>query len=156
MKTVRIKYTPETASGRREGWAKIVHRVDQGPIRGAKAFDGPYLEKGIELDLEVGTLIIEVNPEGSVKNRWSSARILRLDEDGEWIVEANGFNWNSDFLSFRDQVARLLAEPQEEPPELVKTWKVESTAQGTLLTLNGTKYNLGDSEESILHDLAHK
>lgn len=115
MGKVRIKYRPKTASGRRTGWAKTVTAVhDNANVRGAKAFAGEYLHTS-EQDLDVGTLAVEVNPEGSAKNGYESARLLRLCADGSWDVVEDGYNWREEFLSFRDVVSEALkqADPEE-------------------------------------------
>lgn len=37
--------------------------------------------------------------------------------------------------------------------ELVHTWKVQVSAKGVHLTLNGKTYELGDSRDAIIFDL---
>ena len=113
---VRIKYQPETASGRREGWARSFFAIDK-TEKGAKAFRGVYLPKNEEIELEVGTLILEVSPEGSVKNSWQSARILKVNKYGSLSIQTENFNWRESFLSLRDEAERLL---QQDNPDVAR------------------------------------
>lgn len=104
----RLIFTPKRASGKRESWAKTVTDVDP-KGRGSKAFKGDYLESGIQTDLEIGTLIIEVVPCGSVKNGYHEAGLLRVTEDGFEKIDS-GWDWRTHFLNFRDFVIEQLAE----------------------------------------------
>jgi hypothetical protein len=38
-------------------------------------------------------------------------------------------------------------------PEMLKTWKVQTTERGVVLTLNGKSYELGSSGSSVAFDL---
>jgi len=120
---VRFRPQTETASGRRKGWMKHVTACDETKNNGY-AFDGEFLSDGREIELPVGSIIIRVDPQGSVKNNWQSAHALRLEIDGKLTeltpgADADlypgspGLDWRDDFLSFRDIVcAALRAESQ--------------------------------------------
>lgn len=38
-------------------------------------------------------------------------------------------------------------------PEMLKTWKVQTTARGVVLTINGKSYELGSSGSSVAFDI---
>jgi hypothetical protein len=38
-------------------------------------------------------------------------------------------------------------------PELLKTWKVRTTAYGAVLTINGKEFELGSSAQSVAFEL---
>lgn len=118
---VRCVWENTTASGRRKGWAKLITGIvdDDGVhavARGAKAFVGDYLNEHVEVDLPVGTLILDVEPSGSVKNGTKVASIRRVEEDPNrpgmgWFPRVTEqFDWFSEFLSFRDEAKRVLEE----------------------------------------------
>lgn len=129
---IRFRIVNETNSGRRSGWTKHVTAVDTSKHNGY-AFDGPFLRAG-ENELPVGSIIIQKNPEGSVKNGWDSARCYVVTADGLETV-SDGMDWREDFLSFRDVVAEYLARGQEKAapaaahPELAKFTDLELVAE---------------------------
>jgi len=108
MSTARIVWEQTRASGRRTSWAKWF--TDLALSKGAKAFiGGEYLKDGVETDLEIGTLVVEVVPTGSVKNGSNEARIYRVSADG---LERTGVevDYNTRWLTLKDEVIRLMAE----------------------------------------------
>ena len=113
METVRVKIQNETASGRREGWTKHVTSVDT-TIANGYAFAGDFLRNGAEHDLPVGAILIQCNPQGSVKNGWKTGVCLRVQADGTLLrLHKSTYDWRDDFLSFRDLVAEKLATATE-------------------------------------------
>lgn len=100
---IRCRFVPESSSGNRKSWAMRVTGIANRTQRGVKAFDSTYLPKNTEIDLPLGALVIEVRPEGSVKNNWQSAWLLTVTEDGLSEVCDLG-NWRTDFLSIRDRI----------------------------------------------------
>ncbi len=115
MKQVRIRVQNETASGRRQGWTKLVTDVDP-EGRNGYSFAGDFLRGGAEHDLPVGGIVIQCNPEGSAKNGWKSGVCLRVQDDGTLLrLHEETYDWRDDFLSFRDLViSALTAEPGHE------------------------------------------
>ncbi len=110
---MRITVKNERNSGRRVGWTKVVTGVDTTKANGY-AFQGDFLQEGRQYDFSDGMVIIEVTPEGSVKNSYQMAacRVVRGDElvqVGEW------HDWREEFLNFRDLVAETLKSAQEQP-----------------------------------------
>lgn len=104
-----ITWNQTRASGKRTSWARNVQSIDY-TIKGARSFVGEYLENGVETELDIGALIIEVTPEGSVKNGWQRARLYRVTVDGKY-TEINPdfeFDWRKQFISFREFVASEL------------------------------------------------
>jgi hypothetical protein len=111
MTKVRVKITNETNSGRRRGWTKLVTAVDTTKTNGY-AFEGEFLRE-VEHDLEVGAVLVQKNPEGSVKHAWDAGVCLVVEADGTLRrVHDETYRWNENFLSFRDLVARTVAEPR--------------------------------------------
>lgn len=104
-KTVRTTLPHITASGGRRGWYKLVTSVDVTKSNGY-AFEGDFLKSGVELDLPVGSVIISKDPTGSVKNGGHDGYIYVIDEAEFGYSEK--FNWDRNFLSFRDEVANYL------------------------------------------------
>lgn len=102
----RIRWKQPTASGRRTGWARTVDGVNY-DVRGAKSFEGEYLRDGEEVDLPNGAIVVEVSPQGSIKNGWQAATAYVVD--GEELVPRieDEHDWRKDFLSFRDAVVAL-------------------------------------------------
>lgn len=125
MDMVRIRYNAPTSSGNRRGWGRLVTAVDKSKTNGY-AFDGDFLPDGKEVDVPLGSVVIEKTPTGSVKNGswgWSRGRVT---PDGiEWRAgqrdrDRGAPQWGShqdaavtdgaNFLTFRDRVAEQLAE----------------------------------------------
>lgn len=109
----RLIWKQPTGSGRRTGWARTVRNIDM-QQRGAKAFLGEYLRDGVETELAVGTLVVEVAPIGSVKNGFDGARICRVTADGELApcaCSTDGYwDWRKHWLSIRDAVIEELTQ----------------------------------------------
>lgn len=105
MKT-RIKIKPEYFSGNRKSWFKLVSDVDTEKTNGY-AFNGDFIEINKETDVEIGSIIIECRPSGSVKN-WGKKGIIHkvIENDIEEI--SHEYDYMKDFLSFRDAVAAEL------------------------------------------------
>lgn len=108
-KMPRIRIKNETNSGRRVGWTKHVTGVDVSKTNGY-AFSGSFLNDGKEYDLPTGSLIISVQPEGSVKHGWKSAALFQVGSNGELTEIDKGYDWYQNFLSFRDLVAEHFGE----------------------------------------------
>jgi hypothetical protein len=104
-KTVRTTLPHITASGSRRGWYKLVTSVDTTKSNGY-AFEGDFLKSGVELDLPMGSVIISKNPTGSVKNGGYDGYIYVVDSTELGYDEK--FDWDRNFLSFRDAVAGYL------------------------------------------------
>ena len=111
MGTVRLKIQNEIASGRRSGWTKLVTKVDVTKKNGY-AFEGEFLNE-CEHDLNEGDIVIQKNPEGSVKNGWSTGVCYRVTQNGLERLHETTFDWREDFLSFRDFVAKALDQKPE-------------------------------------------
>lgn len=62
---VRFRWTPDRASGKRQGWAKRVAAVDRSQ-RGGYALDGLMLYPG-EQELPVGAVLVNASPTGSAR-----------------------------------------------------------------------------------------
>lgn len=108
VKLVRTRFEPKTESGRRKSWAFVVTGIKSKTARGVKAFEGYYLKEGHEVDLLVGSLVLEVAPEGSVNRGWQSAHIYIIDAAGEWSQHENLGHWSKDFLTIRDTIESKL------------------------------------------------
>ena len=103
---IRIRPQIHRASGGRKGWMKVVTKVDPNG-RNGYSFDGEFLTDGVEVDLPVGSVIIRVDPEGSVKNGYQLGNVLKLQADGTMESLEYG-DWKSDFLTLRDAAAKAL------------------------------------------------
>ncbi len=124
--TVRVRIKNETNSGNRKGWSKLVTSVDASKTNGY-AFEGRFLNDDQEYDVEVGSVIVQQHPEGSVKRGWNSGHCYTIGEDGSlYETDGKSYKWYEEFLSFRDhakvltdsrsQPAPAVAEPAEQPP----------------------------------------
>lgn len=102
---VRIKIDGYSTSGDRKSWFKTIKEVDLSKKDGY-AFIGNFLTPDKEYDLKEGTIIIEKRPEGSVKHYSYSAHIYVV-ENQDIILKKSYNDWYKDFLSFRDEVARM-------------------------------------------------
>lgn len=109
---IRWRWQQPTGSGRRTGWARTFTGFDS-EARGAKAFTGgEYLGADELREDTAGTLVIEITPEGSVKNGWQSATFCRVGAEGlEPCSEA--FDWGKDWLAIKDKAIELLGEQAE-------------------------------------------
>jgi hypothetical protein len=113
-----VTYNKRYGSGHREGYAFVVTGVIAGQ-RGVKGFAKSYLREG-ENDLAEGTLIIEVNPGGSVKHPKQYAQILRVSADGQ-LEDADPereevYDWAQEYLSIQARVKQLLTPPESPEP----------------------------------------
>lgn len=122
--TIRCRYRPLHASGRRESWAKTVTGVDNGKVNGY-AFQGEFLQRNAEVDLPLGQLVVGRYPAGSVRHASQEWFLARVGSDGlQYLTDPDAIqypdSWSSDhedawgwsgldFLSFRDLVADQLA-----------------------------------------------
>lgn len=112
----RIAWEQITSSGRRTSWAKTFSAVADDGTKGAKAFTGAFLPDGAEIDLEIGTLVLEVVPTGSVKNGSQEARFHRVAAAGLETIEGGTFDWWKQQLSAQDFARELLDEPEPGNP----------------------------------------
>jgi hypothetical protein len=113
---VRTIIKSASTSGNRKSWLKLVTGVDLSKGNGF-AFEGDFLKEGIEIEIPVGAIVIEKEPTGSVKNSshtWNIYRVSPIqiqdvrNPNLEFLEEFK----ESNFLSFRDYVAGLLAGAQ--------------------------------------------
>ena len=126
-KKIRLKVSHQLASGNRKGWAKLVTSVDPSKDNGY-AFAGEFLQER-EYDFREGDVVVRQTPEGSVKNRWNSGRVCVVrdkavpsplpegktaDDYGPRLYSVGkAYNWETEFLSFRDHVAAVLLKERE-------------------------------------------
>ena len=122
MKT-RIKIKSEYFSGNRKSWFKLVTGVDETKTNGY-AFDGEFIELGRETDIEIGSIVIECQPTGSVKN-WGKKGIVHKVVDGGLEQVSDEFNYMKDFLSFRDAVAEALSDSGSNDFETLRAERAE-------------------------------
>jgi hypothetical protein len=104
---VTIKLHSGGTSGNRKSWFKKVDSVDPSQ-KGGYAYDGDFLESCVELELKVGTIIIECSPRGSVKNGWKEGSIHKIKSDGTLETLVEGMDWKSDAVSFRKEVEKYV------------------------------------------------
>jgi hypothetical protein len=116
---VRFNVTTSAASGGRTGWMKHVTSVDLAKKDGY-AFGGRFLNENEQYELPVGSIVIEKEPTGSVKNGSWEANIWRVVATpqirGDGSPTANPHlelvnyykSWSKNFLDFRDEVAQEL------------------------------------------------
>lgn len=121
---IRMNLSLCYTSGNRKSWFKRVTKVDKTKKDGY-AFDGEFLPGDKEIELPVGAVIIEKEPGGSVKNStWTGKIYVVVAEPDEKRCNAHlalkaRYDWQSEFLSFRDMVAEYLqqsASCEEEKP----------------------------------------
>lgn len=105
-KTVTVDIRPSQASGKRKSWHKHVTSVDSSKQNGY-AFDGDFLSDG-ENELDVGSVVIECVPCGSVRNGWKDGVIYVVDNDGSLEKLSDTYDWSEQFVSFRKKVESLL------------------------------------------------
>jgi len=141
--TVRIEIKNETNSGNRKGWTKHVTSVNSEKTNGY-AFVGEFLNDK-EYDLPVGAVLVQKNPEGSVKHGWDAGVCLVVEADGTLRrVHDDTYAWHKQFLSFRDLVAKTLNGQASTPANdmrdalksLIEQYGVEAV-QATLNELMG-------------------
>ena len=121
MKT-RIKIESSYYSGNRKPWYKLVTSVDTEKTNGY-AFDGYFIEINKETDVEMGSIIIECRPTGSVKN-WGKEGIIHKVVDGGIDPISAAYNYMKDFLSFRDAVAAELKQDNEKDNLIIEREKL--------------------------------
>jgi hypothetical protein len=119
MKIIRTRLTVAKASGQRKSWFRIVTGVDK-KRKDGYAFEGHFLQTGCDIDIEVGSIVIEKEPCGSANSGQHTANLYVVVED-EIEGVRNGhlcfieeWDWRKQFLSFRDAVAQLLIEKEDE------------------------------------------
>jgi hypothetical protein len=114
---VRVKIENEKNSGNRKGWSKLVTSVDVTKTDGY-AFAGIFLNDNTETDVPVGSVVVQKNPEGSVKNGWESGSCYVIGSDGKLYTTHSGvYKWKEQFLSLRDRVVKVMADPLVYLPE---------------------------------------
>ena len=104
-KNRRLKLKRQSASGGRKSWYKALDEIDTSKSYGY-AFKGDFLPSEREIDVPVGTIIIEGRQFGSVKNPWQEYIAKRVTAEGKNETIARGNKQN--FLSFRDTVNKEL------------------------------------------------
>jgi len=117
--TVRIMVNNEVTSGRRKGWHKHVAAIDK-TKRNGFAFQGEFLDDGLH-DLPAGSLVLQVNPTGSVKNSGKEGILWRIaepaseghpgamaDDGGPWQKVAKVDDWRGKAIVLRDEAAKIL------------------------------------------------
>jgi hypothetical protein len=79
-------------------------------------FVGEFLKAGVEIELPVGSVVIEKEPTGSVKNGSYEGNIYLVvagsnetDENAHLELQTY-YNWHKEFLTFRDAVNQLIQE----------------------------------------------
>ncbi len=101
-----LKYEPECASGRREGWARQVREVVDEP--GGYAFQGAFMREG-ENPLR-SNVIIEMTPEGSAKDNLKTVDILVVD--GDQIESIGSFDLRREHESLKAAVREAIGQYQ--------------------------------------------
>jgi len=105
---VRVNLTPETNSGNRKGWFKEITAVDESK-RNCYAFEGDFFQAG-EQELNIGTVIIESIPCGSVRKSYNEGKIMIVTENGLENVDENDYEYDikDEFLTLRDLAVKAL------------------------------------------------
>jgi len=107
-RTVRIRPQVKTASGNRKGWIKKVEAVDTSKKDGY-AFEGEFLKENVETDIEVGGILLRVDPEDSARRSYKTGHVLRVKPDGETEeLTPSNLDWRNDFLTTRDMAWQAL------------------------------------------------
>ena len=107
--TVRVQVKKPTGTGRRQGWNKVVSRIDN-TKQGGYAFEGRFLDER-QVDLKVGSVLVGQIPVGSATygNHW---RVGVVSAHG---VEWEDRTWSLDrFLDFRDHVETLMNDTHDD------------------------------------------
>lgn len=113
MSTIRTTVTNVRASGGRISWLKTISSVDKAKKNGY-AFEGDFISLDQEVELEIGAIVIEKEPQGSVKNGRFDGNIYRVvgspieGQRNPCLELITYFDWEKGFLSFRDRVAKEL------------------------------------------------
>lgn len=102
--TVQIKLS--YASGSRKSWWKHVKGIDPSQ-KGGYAYVGDFLKEG-ETELQVGSVLLEVEPCGSVKNGYQDGKLYRVAEDGSLDFICR-HNWREASVSLRKAAEAALA-----------------------------------------------
>lgn len=108
MKT-RVTFKSDYYSGNRKSWYKLIDSVDTDKTNGY-AFDGEFLQNGSQYDLEIGSIVLECRPTGSVKHSGKKGLIYKITPEGPEDITSNpdGYNWKTDFLTLRDELHELI------------------------------------------------
>lgn len=107
---VRVRISLGTASGGREGWAKQITSIDN-TQRGGYAFLGNFLRPGL-YDMAPGTLVLDVYPNGSIRNGGKGAILWIADAtatDGLRRI-AHTEDWPAESIQIRDAAVKALAQ----------------------------------------------
>ena len=102
----RVALPRLVASGRREGWYKLVMGVDNRYTDGY-TFIGDFLTPDVDHNLPVGGFLVRKVPTGSAKNNVDHFHWGEIPAQGEAIVWSEPY-LRDHFLSFRDDVRGLL------------------------------------------------
>ena len=107
--TIRITTHGSTGmSGGRKSWIKHVTEVD-GELANGYAFTGQFLDYDTEYDLPIGSVVIDVIPEGSQKIATKSCDIYVVTKNGlKRQSRKSGKDWQGDFLTICDSVSMFL------------------------------------------------
>ena len=109
---MRVEIEKKHASGNRKSWFRIVKSVDS-TQKGVKAFDGVYISHEGETEIPIGTVVIEVFPDGTVRWPTNHAIVYVVTEEGLIDVSKKNdkgeyLNWKTKFLSICDNVKEAL------------------------------------------------
>lgn len=118
MSKVRITPYVGRESGRRMGWVKLITGVDPDGTNGY-AVEGDFLKAGVQTEVEVGSVLLHVDPAGSVKNGYKVATVTRVTATGDEEELLAKTDWHDDFLDVRDALQNALnadapADPRDE------------------------------------------
>jgi hypothetical protein len=135
METVRIKLKAVNTSGNRNSWFKLVTSVDRSK-RDGYAFGGEFIKAGVEIDLPVGSIILEKEPTGSVKNNGNDGNVYKVVAEPDSENNSRNphlelqfyYDWRREFLSLRDKLADLLESNQPSQASEVELLKAEIEA----------------------------
>ena len=119
MKT-RVRIKTYHNSGGRTSWTKTLTKIDHSKNNGY-AFVGKFLTNYAEYDLEIGTVLISCNPEGSAKSGYKSGHVYVVNETGyQEVEETKGqvLDWHKNFLSIKDIAEKYLNSRVEVNPLL--------------------------------------
>lgn len=105
---MRFTIKSEHYSGNRKSWYKAVESVDQTKGNGY-AFSGNFVPTNQEIEYPEGTIIIECQPTGSVKHGGKMGVIHRVTNEG--LESIGEYDYEKEFLSFRDAVAEFVSSP---------------------------------------------
>jgi hypothetical protein len=113
-KKVRIRPEVRAAPGNRQGWIQEVEAVRTSQKDGY-AIEGPYLKDIVPYIIEIGSILLRVDPKGTTKKNRRAAHLLRVNEDGE-LDELNPIelDYKGDYLTICEMANAALAEKAAE------------------------------------------